>query len=274
MIKYSVIIPLYKDRKTQFKISLGSYVNQTYDMNQVEFIIIDQGNDENVEELYTQHKLRIKNIRVDLNKVEYNGGQNPSYAQNVGFKHAQGEYIVLTSPEVVFENQTFQKFDQKINPNIMLYCTVAEVKTLDTNKVFDHNYLVNQKSGNWLCHPRSRPLPMAYFMAVINKQVIFDVNGVDEDFMQGIAYEDDDFGRRLHTKVKPVYDLTIFGAHLHHSRNYQHGDGMPKVWKNAEIYNKKKNQTPYPVIANQNRIWGNQNGIVDITSYYNGSILG
>ncbi len=270
MIKYSVILPIYKDRKRQFKLALKAYAEQTYTKEQFELIVIDQGNDENVEELFTNYGLHIKHIKIDLHKAGYPGGQNPSYAQNVAFKYAKGDFIVLTSPEVVFENEAFAKFDKLITNHNIIYATVGETKHIDEKVLYTSKYLVSKKTGMWLCHPNTRKLPMCYFMAVLPKKPIFDIGAVDEDFMSAIGYEDDDFGRRLQMKLQPIYTDKIIGAHISHSRSYQQGDGMTKVNIGGKLFRNKKIQKPYPVMANQNRVWGDPKGITEITDYDKG----
>jgi len=267
MIKYSVILPIYKDRKKQFNLSLKAYAEQTFPKDKFELIIIDQGNDENIQELFFKYGLTIQYIKVNLDKVGYKGCQNPSYAQNVGFKHAQGNYIVLTSPEVAFENLAFDKIDKMVNHGLMLYCSVGETQYLDPNRLYTKDYLISQRSGMWLCHPKSRHLPMAYFMAILPKQVILDINGVDETYMNAIGYEDDDFGKRLHMKLKPVYTDEIIGAHISHSRSYQQGSGATKVKYGCDIFHKKKKINPFPIMANEDIIWGDNKGITKIEYY-------
>lgn len=274
-IKYSIILPIYKDRKSQFRMALKAYAEQTFPKDRFELIVIDQGNDENIAEMFSSYGLIIKHIKVDLNLAGYNGGQNPSYAQNVGIKEAKGEYIILTSPEVCFERLALEKIDSKMIPTIMIYCSVGETEYLDPKVLFDYEYLKGKRTGMWLCHSVRRRLPMAYFMAVVPKQSIFDIGGVDEDFMQAIGYEDDDFGRRIKTKVQPLYDDTIIGAHLSHSRSYQQGSGSAKVQVGSNLFSaKERNPNGYPIVANTNRqCWGSPKGITSISLYDRGKLI-
>ena len=108
-MKFSTVCPIYKDRKQQLGYALKAYNDQDFDKNEFEVIIVDQGNDENIQELFSQYNINIQYIKVDLSLVGYEGARNPSYAQNVAIKKARGEYIVLTSPEVCFENLAFKK---------------------------------------------------------------------------------------------------------------------------------------------------------------------
>jgi len=111
---------------------------------------------------------------------------------------------------------------------------------------------------------------MCYFMAVLPKKIIFDLQGIDEDFMSAIGYEDDDFGRRVHKKLQPIYTDKIVGAHISHSRSYQQGIGDKKVKVGMDLFNKKRRIKPYPLISNQNRVWGDPKGITEITDYDKG----
>jgi predicted glycosyltransferase involved in capsule biosynthesis len=59
--------------------------------------------------------------------------------------------------------------------------------------------------------------PAMYFLAMFNKRDIEAINGWDEAFMQGYAYEDDDFGQRWVRAGLP-FQLRedIQGVHQYH----------------------------------------------------------
>lgn len=108
---------------------------------------------------------------------------NPSRALNIGVLYAKNDNIIITSPEVIPKTNVLKQLKEEIGNNII--CQVFD--TNDQGKITIS--LVNSKfrSGT----------PCMYFLALFNKKDIETINGWDENFMTGYAWEDDDFGRRF-----------------------------------------------------------------------------
>ena len=265
MMKFSTVCPIYKDRKQQLFYALKAYNDQDFDKNEFEVIIVDQGNDENIQELFSQYNINIQYIKVDLSLVGYEGARNPSYAQNVAIKKARGEYIVLTSPEVCFENLAFKKMSSSVAPNVMKYCSVGECRSLSLEGTYTHQYLLQMMTGIWLCHPQHRAATLAYFMGIVHRDVLFKINGVDEDFMHGISYEDNDFANRIGHVALRNFDINILGMHLDHCRSYQ-ADGIKQQYSRT-LLERKQSMPQYQIVANVGKDWGSDKGIIDHIFY-------
>jgi hypothetical protein len=63
--------------------------------------------------------------------------------------------------------------------------------------------------------------PWKYFLGVIHKKDYFKIGGMDEKFMDGIAWEDRDFALRAERHLKCAFNGKIAGLHISHTRNYQ-----------------------------------------------------
>jgi len=108
---------------------------------------------------------------------------NPSRALNLGVQFAKNDYIIITSPEVMPITDVLDQLWEERGNNVI--CQV-----FDQNAEGKISYsLVNSKfrSGT----------PCMYFLALFNKKDVEAINGWDENFMTGYAWEDDDFGRRF-----------------------------------------------------------------------------
>lgn len=240
MIKYSVILPFYEDRLEQFRISLASYVFQT--VKKFELVIIDQGSKEKLEKELKKYNFPYTYIKVDLEKAGYSKEcQNPTYAQNIGVLCSSGQYIILTSPEVVPENQFFEKCDNlDIDSFIFFRCGFAKKETVDLNKQFSYDYLdsINIK---YMCNKQIFDVDdHPYYLSVIPKSLYMDQKGTDEIFMYSIGFDDIDFGRRLKVINKRKYIDSIMGVHLCHDNSYQH---------NKERYYFGKNLIHYRILS-------------------------
>lgn len=88
-------------------------VKTTIESNEYEIIVIDNNSSnrdiENLPKIYPKVKL------ICLNK-NYGFG----YANNIGMKHASGEYILLVNPDILFTNDTINKLIDYLrdNPNV------------------------------------------------------------------------------------------------------------------------------------------------------------
>lgn len=146
----------------------------------------------------------LKDARVIL--YEHKIGFNPSKALNIGVREAKYDQIIVTSPEVMPKNNVLGQLSTLKGRNVV--CQVFDQKE-DGDESFS---LVNKgyRGEN----------PGMYFLAMFNKSDIEKINGWDEDFMLGYAYEDNDFGNRWVRAGLPFEICTeIVGIHQFHPRS-------------------------------------------------------
>jgi hypothetical protein len=134
---------------------------------------------------YLEDKELYKNVR--LIPYAHETGFNPSKAFNLGVKNAKYDTIIITSPEVIPLTPVLDQFSELKGKNVLA-------------QVFDE-----AEDGGRIEHMGSPALvhagfrsesPAMYFLAMFNKADIEKINGWDEDFMAGYAWEDNDFGDR------------------------------------------------------------------------------
>jgi Glycosyl transferase family 2. len=142
---------------------------------------------------------------VTLLPYEWTRGFNPSKALNMGVRAAKYDQIIITSPEVTPKTNVLEQLSEAIGQNIV--CQV-----FDQNERGElHMSLVNKSFRN--------ENPAMYFLAMFNKADIEAINGWDEDFMMGYAYEDNDFGARWMRAGLPfVVRDDIQAIHQYHPR--------------------------------------------------------
>ncbi len=152
--------------------------------------------------------LKLHDLEKDVRLIpyEYDGGFNPSMALNIGVRNAKCGNIIITSPEVRPTTDVLAQFEECAGKNII--CEVSD-ESEDGQKL---TILVTKGYRD--------ETPAMYFLALFNKFDIEKINGWDEEFMKGYAYEDNDFGERWKRAGIPFEIRTdIRGVHQFHPRS-------------------------------------------------------
>jgi len=195
---FSIIMPLDLGRFEQF-----SRVKQWYDaQSHLKEFVISTRFPAQVGK-YLEEQGLVKDVRLIPYKHEV--GFNPSKALNLGVKKAKNNTVIITSPEVLPLTPVLDQFYTLKGKNVIA-------------QVFDQNE--DGSTGISLVNRNFRgDTPAMYFLAMFNKPDIYKVNGWDEAFMDGYAYEDNDFGDRWVAAGLP-FEMReeIQGLHLWHPR--------------------------------------------------------
>lgn len=195
----SIIIPVDEPRLKLLYNTLNKYL--TLNPVDVEFLIVTRSlilND------FAQY-LKVLNIRI-INYSWNASTFSQTMALNHGILAARSECIVVTSPEVMPSSDVISQLKALAGKNVV--CQV-----FDTNEQGEvYMSLVNTNF-------RSQT-PAYHFLAMYNKKDLEFINGWDEDFMMGQAYDDDDFGSRFSRAGIPweMHD-EITAVHQWHPRN-------------------------------------------------------
>ena len=178
-------------------------------MPQVKEFVIPTRNELKVGRYLDDHKLS-KNVRLIPYTVE--AGFNPAKALNLAVRASKYDQIIITSPEVKPKTDVLAQLEELIGANVV--CQV-----FDEDEQGNLTSLVN--SGY-----RGQS-PAMYFLAMFNKADIEKINGWDEDFMAGYAYEDDDFGARwVRAAIPFMIREDIQAIHQYHPRSESIAGGL------------------------------------------------
>ena len=166
-----------------------------------EFVIMTRSEPE-VKKYLDEHNLS-KDVRLIPYTVDV--GFNCSKALNLGVRSAKYSSIIITSPEVKPTTAVLEQLEKLVGTNVLC-------------QVFDEDE--NNKVVKSLVNSRFRSeSPRMYFLAMFNKSDIEKINGWDEEFMKGYAFEDDDFGARwARAKIPFVMRDDIQAVHQYHPR--------------------------------------------------------
>lgn len=194
---FSIIAPMDTNRLEQFL-----HTKRAYDESPIEkeFLIPTRSYLE-VMTYLEKHQL-LKD--VNLIPYEHERGFNPSMALNLGLSNAKYENIIVTSPEVKPLTDVLGQLSGYKGKNVIC-------QTFDQDADGNLNVLV--------CKGYRDKTPAMYFLAMFQKKDIEAINGWDEDFMLGYAYEDNDFGERWKRAGLPFKVVDhIKALHQYHPR--------------------------------------------------------
>ena len=195
---FSIVAPMDTNRLEQFKETKMVYDTMP---QRKEFIIPTRTHDE-VKKYLTKHKL-MKGVRLIPYEVEV--GFNPSKAFNIGVRNAKYGAVIITSPEVKPSPTVLDELEKMIGTNVLCHVSDQDVEGNLTS-------LIHEGYRN--------DTPAMYFLAMFNKKDIEAINGWDEDFMKGYAYEDNDFGDRwMRAGLTFSFREDISAVHQYHPRS-------------------------------------------------------
>ena len=87
-IRYSVVIPVY-NVEDYLEEAIDSVINQTFDFNKVQLILVDDGSTDSSKETALNYQSKYPNNILVLSKE--NGGA--ASARNLGLEYNQGKYM-------------------------------------------------------------------------------------------------------------------------------------------------------------------------------------
>jgi hypothetical protein len=224
-MKYSFIMPYWK-RSSLLKETLQSYKLQYQERNDYEIIIIEDFKNQ-IDEIEHANLIDVLSNFPDLliKVIQRPSEQtfNPCQHYNQGVAISCGEYLLLTNPECKHVSNILGGLDETFiqQPNAYVVCAC-----------FDTSY-----AGYWYQHSiyNNRKL---HFCTAINKQTYMTIGGFDENYKDGISFDDDDFIATVDKHEIEIItrdDLVVeHQSHEHFKWNYPE-----LLYKNQNYYQNK-----------------------------------
>lgn len=133
-IKISVIVSVYNTEK-YISTCLNSLLNQTY--SNLEFIIIDDGSQDNSWNILKEYELKDKRVVLFQNKK--NCGL--AYSRNLGVKKASGEYFSFIDSDDYIDLNYYEKLMQNV------YEYHADIVVCDIHSVYENTGTILKNPG-------------------------------------------------------------------------------------------------------------------------------
>ena len=270
------IIMSYYNRKKQLLYTLESF--KKYNNYNLEVIIVDDLSNEenNLEDIIKEYNFKIKLIKV-MNKYWV----NPCVGYNIAINNIDSDtnIVIIQNPEIFhcgniinylinnLKDNEYFTFPVFSSPNFEYNDLIYE-KSKNTTNLYDF-FLNTEKSYNrkfngWYNHHVFCPHNYHFLSALFYKDLKNKIGGFNNEFKDGIAYDDDEFVDRIEKtlKIKCLNTKTAIGIHLFHDCYYNNNiNRKDLILKNRNLLNsyRKNNYNVYcsPKIETEIKIYTN-----------------
>ena len=234
----TIVMTHYRDRQEQLTRTLESF--KQYNPKDFNVIIVDDNGSTN------EASILALPYKVKVLKIKNKGWINPVIAFNAGILEAlkgSPKSIILQHSECYHQGNVLERVKQMTDEEYIsfgCYC-LAEGDNPETAVVKDIPKIPRADSG-WYNHPVHRPVGYNFCSAITTKNLI-RLNGFDERFKDGNAYEDNYFLHQVKTlglKLEVTADPFVFHQH-HPSTNKASG----ATNKNSVLYTKLIEKNEY-----------------------------
>ena len=177
-------------------------------MADCEVVVVDDGSSVDYGRLWDMFKdvlsLKVVEHKSDASWYSIQGYNNPAAAFNAGLDAAEGEYLWLMSSDIIVQPPGVESMRRRNRDTAAVFCRVVNMDNgmeyLGPSRLFPMHWLVTSRRENM---PR-----------------------FDTEFMQGLAFEDNDFAGQLALKTgKLICDWDITAFHQSHPQT-AYSDGL------------------------------------------------
>jgi glycosyltransferase involved in cell wall biosynthesis len=254
--RVSIILP-YFERPEVLAITLRSF-QALYSDSQIEIVIVDDGSHLEMKPRFpAEFTLPTKLVTI-LNK----DGINPCVPINIGVTEASGEFILLSSPEIVHTESIFPALgNHEVREHECIFFNVFALTDFDLNsslitsgshtsfmKIYrdielglDRNlgrdgYSWSNSYGSWYSHPVYRRTDLN-FLSLMRRDAFLKVGGFDERYRKGSGFDDNEFRRRLLSRSFDfIYRGSSAAIHLIHEEVSTRPDFNIGINSNEKLY--------------------------------------
>ena len=201
------------------------------DLTNCEIIIVDDGSTIDYEcqkQFCQQYEMPVRWVRIESSEYpdwtytvpHPDGGviNNPALAMNRAIAESKGRRLMFLSSD----------------------CMIPRFGIAQAKKCSDYYWLaaIVDQASNLMYVCVERPIPL-HFFASCKKEHVEAIGGFDENYLRGIAYEDNDFGARLGLYCRHVvFDMEVMVMHQSHPPHNYSDSGIGL--RNNEEYTKAK----------------------------------
>ena len=128
---FSIIVAIYNSAR-YLDDSIGSLINQTFDFQKIQIILVNDGSVDKTEEICLKYKNKYKKNIVYI-KTEHNG---VSKARNIGMNYANGTYINFLDSDDKWDYQALEYFLLFFNKNKDIDLVAGRIKFFEAKEKY------------------------------------------------------------------------------------------------------------------------------------------
>lgn len=220
------IITAYYNRKELFRKTLASIARFNYS-EPIEFIAVDDGSkeEERIEDLQAEFPF-LKVVRLEKKDKWY---QNSCIPFNEGFRYAKGDKIIIQNPECYHFDNVIKYVSQYLKDNdyLSFACFALDKTTTEGHQTFYPEDIIQKQIANpnpptstvngniWYNHSQYKA-EAYHFCVALSKKDLDQLQGFDELLSLGIAYDDNEFVRRVRDLLNIKFVDEILVLHQNH----------------------------------------------------------
>jgi len=193
-VEYSIIMP-YMDRAILLHNTLLSFSYWYSDRDDWEVVIVKDSKCVKGDELFEVVDIwRRKGMDICIIEQNAEDCYGPSKLFNRGVAECQGQYVILTSPEVYHNTDILDGLDNIFddNPDQYIVCACQSLGRRKMNTAARRYKQLQGEFKEWFQHSVHRPARY-HFCSALKKELYFKIGGFDEEFSLGFCFDDDDF---------------------------------------------------------------------------------
>lgn len=238
------IIMAYNDRPQQLENTLNSISHWYSDiLNDIELVIIDDSSKEflRAEGVLADYPGPVKHKYVDRTDQQY---RNPGPLYNQAVEMASSDFLFLTNPENMHCGPVIKAglLEYQEGNYYVFGCRTLRMVPTSWRRVIEQpDAFTNWKEARGWYQHSSIYNRLLHFASFCDKATYYRVGGFDEEYDNGVGFEDNDFVEKLIEFAVPITVIDEpFVAHQPHSRpEISHGYA-----RNAKMFKEKWGYNP------------------------------
>lgn len=240
MLQISIIIPVYNWEKT-IKKCLEHLLNQNYDLNLFEIIIVDDGSSDNTKEIVNTFKLSNKNIKYLSQKNAW-----PSKARNYWVSESQYNIISFIDADAYADKNRLLSISNAFENDKINACW-WKIDNFNNDYFSNINHIVEFSEFYENLKKKVNTIPSVNLS--VKKEIFLQLWWFDENLH---VWEDSDFNFRL---KQAWYDLYYYPEiKIYHDTSSSVKKFIKKqfyFWKKSFEYRKKNPKSSYQFVFNR-----------------------
>lgn len=226
------IVMAYFDRRVWLQRTLES-IKLSKHHKDVKIIIVDDASEvpltlESIDTLGLD-------IFIETITIEEKTWTNPCVAYNRGFRHVEGDMVIIQNPECVHSGDVIaHAINNYSETNYLVYSCWSLCLPIPLDF---KNY--ESLPGRWYCHSTLGLEKAYHFLSVISKKNLKKLGGFDQRYADGYCFDDDEFLfriKRMGLDVQIVPTDEVYCVHQHHSKKTIENRNV--LWKrNCDLFN-------------------------------------